>query len=303
MRVYGDLKAAAFESLSSDPSAGVAGRFFLNSTSSLFKIDDGTSIRAFLRNDQKIIIGNSGTASTNVRFNRAGTSLLQLVLGSDTTAEGSLSTSLAQLSSRVENYTDATKPAAGNAGRVIFLSDLGVFMGDNGTSFASLGGGGAGGSLKWVESTGVAPLLANEGNVEVYKYSLADAGSQALYAAVKVPTSYVSGRQISMKLPVYSVDASGTFLIQAVSTLIRIGVDAYTSTTNQRTTTNAAITASGANQNIPQSVSLDLTDSTGKINGVAVSGGDMIIIKLIRGSDTAASEVRALTFASEVTLS
>lgn len=303
MRVYSDLKVAAFESLASDPTPGVAGRFFFNSTSSLFKIDDGTNIRSFLRNDQQIIIGNSGTASTNVRLNRSGTGVLQLVLGNDTTAEGSLSTSIAQLSFRHEVYTDATKPAAGNAGRVIYLSDLQTFLGDNGTSYASLGGGGAGGSLKWVESTSVAPLLINEGNVEVYSYSLGDAGVQALYAIVKVPTSYVAGRQISLKIPVYSDQASGTFLLQTVATLIRVGTDAFNSTTNQRTSTNTAITASAGNQNKPQAVSFDLTSTTGQINGVLVSAGDYIIVKLIRGSDTVTTDVRALNFASEVTLS
>lgn len=304
MQVYSDLKVASFESLASDPTAGVAGRFFYNSTSGLFKIDDGTNLRAFLRNDQKLIIGNSGTASTNVRINRAGTTLLQFLQGGDTTAEGTLATTnLGFLSFKFETYTDGTKPAAGNAGRIIYLSDLGVFMGDNGVSYASLGGGGAGGSLKWVESTGVAPLLINESGFEVYSFSLGDAGSQAVYAAVRVPSSYVAGRPVSLKIPIYSVDASGTFLIQSVSTLIRIGTDAYTSTTNQRTSTNTAITATGGNQNVPQAVILDLTSSIGQINGVAVTAGDIILVKLIRGTDTAASDVRALTFASEVVLS
>ena len=236
-------------------------------------------------------------------MNRAATTVLQFLPGNDATAEGSLSTTLAQISARLENYTDGTKPAAGNAGRIIYLTDLQTFMGDNGTSYAPLGGGGAGGSLKWVESTTIAPLLINEANLEVYSFSLGDAGAQALYAAIKVPASYVAGRPIVLKLPVYSDQASGTFLIQTVATLIRVGTDLYTSTTNQRTSTNAAITASGANQNIPQSVSFDLTSTTGQINGVAVSGGDYIIVKLIRGTDTVTTDVRTLNFASEVTLS
>lgn len=302
MQVYSDLKVASFESLASDPAAGTAGRFFLNSTSGLFKIDNGTNIRSFLLNDQNLVIGNNGTASSNVRINRAGTAVLQFVPGNDVTAEGSLSTSLAQLSFRHEVYTDGTKPAAGNSGRIIYLSDLQTFMGDNGTSYAPLGGGGAGGSLKWVESTTVAPLLINEGNLEVYSFSQGDAGSQALYAAIRVPSSFVAGRPITLKLPVYSDQASGTFLLQTVATLIRVGTDLFNSTTNQRTSTNTAITASAGNQNKPQSVLFDLTSATGQINGVSVSAGDYIIVKLIRGTDTVTTDVRALNFASEVTL-
>lgn len=299
--IYGDLKKAAFESLGSDPAAATTGRFWWNTVSLRPMFDDGTNNRALFRNDQKFIIGNNGTANSNVRVNRAAAAVIQLVPGGDTTAEGTLSTSVAQLSSRVENYTDSGKPAAGNAGRVIFLTDLLTFMGDNGTAFTPLGGGGAGGSLKWVEN-GPSPELIKEANVEVYAYALGDAGSQALYALVRVPTSYVAGRQISLKIPVYSVDASGTFLIQSVATLIRTGTDTFSSTTNQRTSTNSAITASGGNQNIPQSVVLDLTSSSGQINSVAVTAGDYIIVKLQRGTDTATSDTRALTFASEVTL-
>lgn len=302
MKVFGDLQKAAAESLSSDPAQGVTGRFWWNTTNTQLNTDDGTNIRSLLRNDQKLIIGNNGTAANNVRWNRAANAVLQLVLGNDTTAEGTLSTNIAQLSSRVENYTDAGKPAAGAAGRIIYLTDLQTFMGDNGTAFSSLGGGGAGGSLKWIED-GPSAELIKEANLEVYSFSSGDAGVQALYAAVRVPTSYISGRQIKMKLPVYSIDSSGTFLIQSIATLVRMGTDTFSSTANQRTSTNTAITATGGNQNIPQSVLLDLTDTTGKVNGVSVSAGDYIIVKLQRGTDTSTSDVRALTFASEVTLS
>jgi len=300
-QIYGDLKKAAFETLASDPSGNVTGRFWWDSTDSRPKFDDGTNKYALLRNDLKLIIGNNGTANNNIRLHRGANTVLQFVQGGDATAEGTLSTGLAQISAKVEGYTDAGKPAAGNAGRIIFVTDLLTFLGDNGSGFVPLGGGGAGGSLKWVED-GPSPEMIKEANVEVYTYSLEDAGSQALYAMIRVPTSYVAGRPVSLKIPVYSIDASGTFLIQSVSTLIRMGTDTFSSTTNQRTSTNSAITASGANQNIPQSVILDLTSTTGQINSVSVTAGDYIIVKLQRGTDTATSAVRALTFASEVTL-
>jgi hypothetical protein len=118
---------------------------------------------------------------------------------------------------------------------------------------------------------------------------------------VRVPTTYQAGKQIRCRIPVYSIDSSGTFLIQSVARLIRTGTDTFSTTANTRTSTNTAITASGANQNKPQAVILDLTSTIGEINAVAVSAGDYIIVRLQRGTDTATSDVRALTYASEVT--
>jgi hypothetical protein len=161
-------------------------------------------------------------------------------------------------------------------------------------------GGGGGGSMKWIEGVPSANVI-KEADVEVHTFSLADAGSQFLYAMVRVPTTYQAGKQIKCKIPVYSVDSSGTFLIQSVARLIRTGTDTFSTTANTRTSSNTAITASGANQNKPQAVELDLTSTIGEINAVAVSAGDYIIVRLQRGTDTATSDVRALTYASEVT--
>ena len=90
--------------------------------------------------------------------------------------------------------------------------------------------------------------------------------------------------------------------MQTVATLIRKGTDAVTSTTNQRTCTNSAVTLSAGTVNVPQELALDLTSSTGQINGVAVSPGDLIIVKLTRGTDTATSDLRAIVYGAEVLL-
>lgn len=135
MFVYGALQNAQLENKSSDYSVGPVGRIWWNTTSGKAMLDDGTNVRALLRNDQKIIIGSNGTANNNVRINRAASGVLQLVLGGDTTAEGSLSTSLAELSHKLETYTNAGKPAAGVAGRVAYISDLGHALFDNGSAW------------------------------------------------------------------------------------------------------------------------------------------------------------------------
>lgn len=135
MKVFGQLEAATFEILASDPGTSVQGRFWFNSVSGMFKTDDGTDQRALLRNDAQAIIGNSGTAVDNIRLHRGGAGVIQLVLGSDVTAEGSLSSALNQLSARIENYTDAGKPAFGNAGRLVWITDQSKLLVDTGAAY------------------------------------------------------------------------------------------------------------------------------------------------------------------------
>jgi len=140
MKVYGNLEAAAVESLASNPAGNVTGRFWWNSTTLRLTLDDGTNKLAILRNDQVLILGTSGTAANNVRINRGANALLQFVTGGDTTAEGTLSTSLAQISARLENYTNAAKPAFGNAGRSIYITDLADLYVDTGSAWKAIGG-------------------------------------------------------------------------------------------------------------------------------------------------------------------
>lgn len=166
------------------------------------------------------------------------------------------------------------------------------------SSMSSASSGGSGGSLLWVEDGASAPSTIEFSNL-VYLYP--SGGSNHLYSWVKVPSSYTAGAPIKMRLPWYSPDSSGNGLMSTVATLIRSGTDAANSTTNQRTSTNTAITLSGGTVNVPQVVTYDLTDTTGNINGVAVSPNDLIRVDLIRGSDTATSDIRNLVNSGEVT--
>jgi len=161
------------------------------------------------------------------------------------------------------------------------------------------GGGGGGSSLIWAEP-GNSPILSFTNNVESYAFGL-DL-EQELYTTIRVPSSYTAGGQISLKILWYSPDSSGDVLIRAQSTLIRSEVDAITSTTNQRTTTNAAVTVSAGTVNEPQKVTLDVTSSSGQVNSVDVGAGDLLIIRLYRdASDTATSDVQFLYQSCDVT--
>jgi hypothetical protein len=171
----------------------------------------------------------------------------------------------------------------------------------NGVSWGPLGSsGGGGGSLIWIEASGNSPTPVEENSGRVYKFQ--SGLGQQLFAAVRVPSGYTVGKQLHLKMPAYSPDISGTNLISCVSTLIRVTTDAITSTTNQRTSTNAAINlATGALANKVNSHSCDLTSTTGQINSVSLAAGDVVLVSLTRGTDTATSDIAALVYAAEVT--
>jgi hypothetical protein len=136
--IYGELTRAQLESLSADPTAGVTGRVFWHTVDLQFKSDSGTAVRAMLRNDLKCLIGTNATANNNIRFHRGAASVLQFLLGGDATAEGSLSTSLAQISAKMEGYAAASLPAAGNGGRVLYVSDETNLAYDDGAAIQRL---------------------------------------------------------------------------------------------------------------------------------------------------------------------
>lgn len=157
-KFYSELQEASLETLSTDPSRTSTGRIWNNSTENRIKTDDGSTKRALLRNDTKCVIGNSGTTANNIRFHRGGNALLQFVLASDATAEGSTSNSLAQISVRAANYTSGTRPTAANAGRLIWETDTSLVKVDNGAGWQTVGPS---------PTTTKGDLIANNGTLDV----------------------------------------------------------------------------------------------------------------------------------------
>jgi hypothetical protein len=191
--------------------------------------------------------------------------------------------------------TTAQRPT-GVAGQIRYNTDLGKFEGYNGSLWSTVGGGGGGAGFVWRAISGTAPT---EGEVSGEVAQIFGQGlSQELYASVKVPASYIAGTQIFIYVSGYSPSAANTILMKAQSTLIRSGTDAFTSTTNQRTTTNTALTNTVANQ--LRQFALDVTDSSGQINGVAVAAGDVIKVRLYRdASDTDTADLNLLANATD----
>lgn len=169
----------------------------------------------------------------------------------------------------------------------------------NGVRWGAAGGGG--GSLIWIaDADGQAPIRDTSSNFAVRLFEAAR--TQYMYTAIRVPTSYTAGNQINLKVPYSSPDTSGTVQETCLATLIRTGTDAVTSTTNQRTSTNGTDNlATGALANKAKTQTCDITSSTGQINSVAVAAGDIILVRLTRGTDTATSNIKVYVELSEVT--
>lgn len=212
MKIFGQLEDACIEQLSSDPAASVQGRIYTNTTDGKTKIDDGTNKRALLRNDTKIVIGNHATAANNVRLNRADSGVLQAVLGNDATAEGTFSTATAQLSVSIENHLNAGKPAAGNAGRLMFISDVGggeVHL-DDGSSVAALLKLTTKGDVLTRSASAITRLPVGSNNLFLKANSATATGLEwALPSGVLVANAYTADHTLTTSENAVDGDASG----------------------------------------------------------------------------------------------
>ncbi len=249
--------------------------------------------------------GNGITITTTSQDNEIKLSQIatQTFLGRTSGSTGDVETLSATQATAILNVFGADSGSGGVKGLVpaTVSGDATKFLKGNGTWAAPTGGGGGGGSLQWVEDANApTPLVENSQRVYAYQQVL----GQALYCAVRVPNSYVAGQPINLRITFYSPDSSGNVLLKTVSTLIRTGTDAITSTTNQRTSTNSAVTLGAGTVNKPQAVVADLSSSSGQINAVSIAAGDLILVQLTRDTgDTATSDAKVPVYGAEVTFS
>lgn len=182
-------------------------------------------------------------------------------------------------------------------GDIILKAGANVTITRAGKTFtiASSGGGGGSGAgytpIEWNQSYVENPTEAIEFQQEIFKFE--NSLSQRLFGTVRVPTGYAIGDQISLFFQAYSPSTANSFLLKTRAFLIRPGTDAAGDTTNGHTSTNVS-TSNSAPANKLQDVSVDLTDGSGQINGIAVSPGDVLEIYLERNaSDTSdAADIR-----------
>jgi len=146
------------------------------------------------------------------------------------------------------------------------------------SSFGSGGGGGAGGGASWAGVEGVSPIEAIEYGAKALLFS--QGASQACCYLVKVPSSYVQGTQIKMKLTHYSPSSSNSFKFKTTSSLIKKGVDSINSSANIYNSTNSEVSNSSSFKNIE--IQYDLSASNGSVGSVAIESGDLVLVTLTR---------------------
>jgi hypothetical protein len=220
----------------------------------------------------------------------------RLTAGSDTL----LSTLLSEIDALLKNgyfeYFDLDElgghpanPAASKR-RLYFYNNL-LYQKDSGGTATPIGsGGGGGGGLILTEPDGLAPLKEEEYGVDVFKFT--DGGGEELHVYMKVPESYIAGTQIKLFFGSYSPSAANTFLMQLNAGLIRVNNDAIDSPAASRDSTNTALTNTVAKQY--RKIECDVTDANGQIGGFSAQAGDMLLIKIKRGSGTDTDDVRFL---------
>lgn len=181
-----------------------------------------------------------------------------------------------------------------SAGSNVVLTQVG-----NTISIAAAGGGGGGGgSAVWYAPNLFAPIQTEENSQNVYLFP--QGGDARLVIFLRVPQDYVAGAQAFCLISQYSPSASGTQLLRTVTYLIRAGVDAVSSTANAYTSTNLALTNTVSS--MLRTASLDLTNSSGQINGLSPAAGDILRIELYRDTDTDTDSVRMIPSASQIKL-
>lgn len=207
---------------------------------------------------------------------------------------------------RLENFTEITKPSfsAQNIGRMFYCTDSETAYIDTGTRIKAIGSGGGGGSsLLWhISSSSSAPEEAQLNDVETWAFEVGQ--TQELWAEYKVPKTYVAGSPLTIYVPIMinSSTTANNIKFKITAYLIRMGVDAITSTAN---TTNVSTekTVLGT-ANIPQEFSFEIT-ADGEINSIPIDG-NLIKLKIERvaaSSSDDSADALILVNGSEVTIS
>lgn len=167
-------------------------------------------------------------------------------------------------------------------------------------NWAELSGSGGGGiAVNWFQN-GNGPIQTILGNIPVWQFGAGLA--QELYTIVNIPSTYKAGGQINLLAQFISENTSGTVLFRAQATLLLAETTEYDNTTNQRTTTNSAVTMSGANDRQFINLTLDISSSIGQVNAVSIQPKAKLLVRFYRDTDTAAGNAFLVIGSEEVTI-
>lgn len=243
--------------------------------------DEATAASVTTLSATKAIVRFTGSTATNLHGIDASSGTKVITIYNGSTANVTLKNQSATettATNRLSIGADVVVAPASSY-ELFYETNTGRWVTKSGSGTGSGGGGGFGVGAVWRGETGNSPLFDYEFNQEVMKFESADIGTVAAHLWVKVPNSYLAGTSISMKLLAYGQSSALNYRFRAVSTLIRAGTDAVTSTTNQNSSDSADITQTLAYK----ATALEFTLApSGLINSVAVSPGDLILVKLTR---------------------
>lgn len=208
----------------------------------------------------------------------------------------------------VKSDTEAnltTYAATATNGQWCFASDTKTMYQVIDNALVPAGSGGGGSSLVWEKTGTLSPTGSAVDGFNLEDFSYFDV--QEVYATFVVPTSYRSGKQITLVgASFFCAGNSGNVLFRADCALLKPGTTILGTYPNIRTTTNTENTLTVANR-LENVGTLDITSSIGEINGVAVAAGDKLRIRLYRNvtSETSSAQfdARMLLNAIEVKLS
>jgi hypothetical protein len=218
-----------------------------------------TSVQGTLTNTDWNTFNNKEPAITTLAATKGGT-------GNNTYASGDMLYS---------QYSNAlAKLTIGSTGQVLTVA-AGV------PSWATpTAGGGGGGGANWLPVEGSGPISETNSLIGEKAFVFTSGLLESISLSYKVPKSFAVGTsQLFLDIDFFSPATSNYIKFQSTATLIRNGVDLVSSTTNQRTASLDLIQSTG---NRLQHLQLDLTSTTSTINGVTVSGNDLIKIELKR---------------------
>jgi len=162
---------------------------------------------------------------------------------------------------------------------------------DDGALIKALGGGGGGG-FNWVLTGDSSPLDGEVDGIDTLDFD--EISENEVFATIQVPDSYAPGTQIKLIGGAYFCNVnSDNVLFKCLTTLLQPGSTVLGTYTDIHTSTNTENTQTVSNrlENIGE---IDLTDSSGEINSVAVAAGDKLRIRLFRDNANESTPADAL---------
>lgn len=227
LNVYSQLKSAQAENKASDYAAGTKGRFWFNTSSGVFKWDDGSAVRQACTTDNTQTLTNK-TLSGNIATNLvSGAATVTLPTSTSTLATLALSETLTSktisaLTNVITNIANAeiksgaaiarNKIAAGTADYVV-INDGSGNLSQEQQLLESRGGTGT-------SSYTVGDMLYASGTVNLHKMGIGSSG-QVLKVVTGVP-AWSASTSVAPTKQILTTTGTGTYTTPANVTYIRV---------------------------------------------------------------------------------